>query len=191
MADLHSQQRKPWELDALTRLRRSGPLGMQAVDFIAQRNVRLGFAAQPTGAKWTLRGMLVGPPLIQISDKQQKSVETGRDAWSISLIAHEAWHYHQGLLTALSVYGELEAWQLQMKVLRGLEAPPTHPALNAIEHLSLNHDPETLREAVRLMKAYSPAYRIDLLPLNPLLYMAVAGWARALRSVGRKFTKRS
>jgi hypothetical protein len=107
--------------------------------------------------------------VIAINSKQAKAVEDGKDAWSISLIAHEAKHYEQGLFVALSVYGELEAWQLQMRVLRDLKAPPTHPALLAIEKLQLSHDPKVLREAARLMKEASPGYRIDLLPLNPIL----------------------
>jgi hypothetical protein len=113
--------------------------------------------------------MLVGPPEIVINSEQTKSTKEGKDAWSISLVAHEAKHYQQGLLVALSVYGELEAWQLQMRVLRDLGAPPKHHALLAIEKLKLSHDPEVLREAVRLMKEFAPGYQIDLLPLNPII----------------------
>jgi hypothetical protein len=162
--------RQAWELNVLSRLKKSGDIGRKAVDFIDGRNVKLSFAAQPTGAKWTVKGMLVGPPEIVISDKQTKSTKEGKDAWSISLIAHEAKHYQQGLLVALSVYGELEAWQLQMRVLRDLGAPPKHAALLAIEKLKLSHDPQVLREAARRMVEFAPGYRIDLLPLNPINY---------------------
>jgi len=74
------------------------------------------------------------------------------------------------MLVALSVYGELEAWQLQMRLLRDLGSPPKNQALKAIEKLKLSHDPKVLREAARLMKEYSPEYRVDLLPLNPITY---------------------
>ena len=114
--------------------------------------------------------MLLGPKEIQINAKQEASTKEARDAWSLSLIAHEARHYEQGLFTALSVYGELEAWQLQMKVLRELGVPPKNKELLAIEKLKWSHDPKVLREAARLMKQYDPNYRIDLLPLNPLSF---------------------
>jgi hypothetical protein len=113
--------------------------------------------------------MLIGPPEIVVNAKQAKGTKAGKDPWALSVIAHEAKHYQQGLFKALSVYGELEAWQLQMRVLRDLGAPPKHGALLAIEKLKLSHDPKVLREAVRLMKQFSPGYRIDMLPLNPII----------------------
>ena len=167
MANYRAQSRKAWELSALTKLKTSGKIGARAVQYIADNKVKLAFAKQTTGAKWTLQGMTIGPPIIEINSKQAQAVLSGADAWSISLIAHEAKHYEQGLLKALSVYGELEAWQLQMKVLRELGAPPTHAALLAIEKLKLSHDEKTLKQAARLMKKYDPGYQIDLLPLNP------------------------
>ena len=154
----------------LSTLSASGPSGRRTVNYIAAKNVKLSFAAQPTGARWTPRGMLIGPKEIQINPKQEASTKEARDAWSISLIAHEARHYEQGLFTALSVYGELEAWQLQMKVLRDLGVPPKNKQLLAIEKMKLSHDPKVLREAARLMKQYDPNYRINLLPLNPLFF---------------------
>ncbi len=170
MAELKSQQRQEWEFNVLTKLQKSGELGKRAVDFISGRKAKLSFGPQFTGAKWTLKGMLIGPPEIVINSAQAKTMKEGKDAWSISLIAHETRHYEQGLIVALSVYGELEAWQLQMRVLRDLGDPPTHHALLAIEKLKLSHDPQVLREAARLMKEFAPGYRIDLLPLNPVTY---------------------
>ena len=170
MDRLKSQKRQDWEIPVLSRLQKSGDLGKKAVDFVSKRNVKLSFGPQYTGAKWTIKGMVVGPPEIVINSNQSKVIKEGKDVWSISLIAHEAKHYEQGLIVALSVYGELEAWQLQMRVLRDLGDPPKHPALLAIEKLKLSHDPQVLREAVRLMKEFAPGYRIDLLPLNPITY---------------------
>ncbi len=175
MKEFKGQKREAWELEALAKLKKGGRVGARAVKFVAANKVKLGFAKQTTGAKWTVQGMLIGPRVIELSSKQAPGVRSGKDAWTISLIAHEAKHYEQGLTTALSVYGELEAWQLQMKVLRELGAPPTHPALLAIEKLKLSHDQVALKEAARLMKQYDPAYRIDLLPLNPVGLTTVMG----------------
>lgn len=163
-----TQNRQDWELNVLSKLSASGALGKRAASYVADNNVRLSFAAQPTGARWTLMGMILGPKEIQINPNTEAGTRTAKDTWSISLIAHEAKHYEQGLFTALSVYGELEAWQLQMKVLRGLGAPPTHKNLLAIEKLKWSHDPKVLKEAARLMKELDPNYRIELLPLNPI-----------------------
>ncbi len=163
------RRRESWELGILSRLRKSGSAGKQAVDFLTKRNGKISFGRQTTGAKWTLKGMLLGPPEIVINAAQVEGTKKGKDTWALSGIAHEAKHYQQGLFVALSVYGELEAWQLQLRVLRDLRAPPKHPSLKAIEKLRLGHDPNMLREAARLMKEFSPGYRIDLLPLNPIL----------------------
>lgn len=174
---MNTEKREAWEKEVLSRLEKGGAEGRRAVQYVASRKVKLAFGKQPTGAKWTLKGMLIGPPEIVINDRQTKSTQSGRDAWALSLIAHEAKHYQQGLFVALSVYGELEAWQLQMRVLRELGAPPTHPALLAIEKLKLSHDPAVLRQAARLMKEFSPGYRIDLLPLNPIFHFKTGGRA--------------
>lgn len=168
MKSLNGQNRQAWEIKVLSRLSASGPEGSKAVDYIAAKKVKLSFAAQPTGARWTPTGMTIGPKEIQINPQQEVATKEAKDAWSISLIAHEAKHYEQGLATALSVYGELEAWQLQMKVLRDLGSPPKSEAWSAIEKLKLSHDPKILQEAARLMKQVDPNYRINLLPLNPL-----------------------
>lgn len=175
MKEFKGQNRTGWEVNALTMLKNGGKTGARAVKYVTDKKVKLGFAKQTTGAKWTVQGMLIGPQVIELSEKQAAAVRTGKDPWTISLIAHEAKHYEQGLAKALSVYGELEAWQLQLKVLRELGAPPTHPALLAIEKLKLSHDEPVLKRAARLMKKYDPAYRIDLLPLNPLSLGSVMG----------------
>lgn len=161
-------RRETWELDLLSTLSKSGSHGKQAVDYLNKRGGRVSFAPQPTGAKWTLKGMMGGPPDVIVNDTHQSKAKSGKDTWTLSVIAHELKHYQQGLFTALSVYGELEAWQLQIRVLRDLGTPPKHAALQAIEKLKLSHDPKVLRDAARLMKEFSPTYRIDLLPLNPI-----------------------
>lgn len=175
---LRQQGRPDWEVAALTRLGHSGERGLHAVGFVSQRNAPIRFGRQPTGAKWTLWGMLFGPPLIVLNAARAELMRQGRDAWTLSAIAHEVKHYEQGFWVALSVYGELEAWQLQIQVLRDLGAPPRHAAYLAIEQLPLTHDPAVLHEAARLMREASPGYRSDLLPLNPLPYTLRSAWQR-------------
>lgn len=175
---LRQQGRADWEVSELTRLGHSGALGRHAADYIAARNARIRFRRQSTGAHWTLPGMLLNRPDIVLNAARADLMRQGRDAWTLSAITHEVKHYEQGFWVALSVYGELEAWQLQLQVLRDLGQVPRNQALLAIERLPLTHDPAVLRQAAQLMRQASPGYRSHLLPLNPLPYTLGQWWAR-------------
>jgi len=49
-----------------------------------------------------------------------------------------------------------------------LTGSPLKPLLQELLQLPLNYSRGGLMEAARLMKAYSPGYRIDLYPLYPI-----------------------
>ena len=86
-----------------------------------------------------------------------------------TLIIHEARHLQQGLVTALSVYGELDAWQLEFGIYYRIKGVYPHPAIAEIMTLPLGYDREVLSKAATLMQAYAgTGYRVDLLPLYPL-----------------------
>lgn len=75
----------------------------------------------------------------------------------------------QGLITALSVYGELDAWQLEFRVYHRIKGKYPHSAIAELMTLPLEYDRAALKNAVHLMQAYAgKGYRIDLLPLYPL-----------------------
>lgn len=91
------------------------------------------------------------------------------DALVQSILIHEIRHLQQGFFTALSVYGELDAWQLGFRVFKELTGLPYHPNLVELMSLPLGWDREVLRRAQVLMQVYaSRRYRSDLLPLYPL-----------------------
>ena len=96
------------------------------------------------------------------------------DPHALSLVIHEVRHLRQGPSIALSVYGELEAWQLQFGFLKSLTGhyhsdPQPNHMLGELVALALNWERPVLQQARRLMQAYAgKAYRIDLLPLYPL-----------------------
>jgi hypothetical protein len=70
---------------------------------------------------------------------------------------------------ALSIYGELDAWQLEFRVYRTLLGKELPGALNDLLALPLGWDRAVLREARRLMQVYAgKRYRADLLPLYPI-----------------------
>ena len=80
----------------------------------------------------------------------------------------------QGPWVALSVYGELEAWQLQFRFLKSVTGHyhvNTHheKVLGELMSLPLNWQRSVLENARSLMQAHAgKIYRVDLLPLYPL-----------------------
>jgi hypothetical protein len=96
------------------------------------------------------------------------------EPYPLGLILHEVKHMQQGFFTSLSVYGELEAWQLQFSFLNSLTGS-YHPDLHRndiireLMALPLNGNRGALRQSRQLMQAYAgKQYRVDLLPLYPL-----------------------
>ena len=86
-----------------------------------------------------------------------------------SVLIHEVCHLKQGFFTALSVFGELEAWQLGFRVYQQLTGEPYHPRLAELMSLPLGWERPVLRRAQHLMQCYAGKnYRADLLPLYPL-----------------------
>lgn len=146
----------------LNRLDETGPEGRAARDFLRARRVKVGLRPQPTGARWTLFGH------IELHPNQ-----VDNEAYALSLIVHEVRHLKQGLFGALSVRGELEAWQEQFAFLKSQTGQYTaSPRLNAIIEqlmtLSLDSRADLIR-ARELMREYAgPKYRINWLPLYPL-----------------------
>ena len=87
-------------LDAVTQL---GEEGRAAVEFLRARRIKIGFMqVRPNvGAFWTVFGNIRLNSLYY-------TYETPFDELRIkTLIIHEARHLQQGLITALSVYGEV------------------------------------------------------------------------------------
>lgn len=148
--------------DAVTQL---GEEGRLAVDFLRTRRTRIGFKqVRPSvGAFWTVFGN------IHLNTRYY-TYETPFDDLRIkTLIIHEARHLQQGLVTALSVYGELDAWQLEFGVYHRVKGGYPHAAIAELMTLPLRYDRIILKKAASLMQAYAgKGYRVDLLPLFPL-----------------------
>ena len=163
---------------AIHALGRSGPLGSEISAYIGERRLRLAFIRQRnSGARWfDWRRLRFGVFL------NAEYLAARPDAPFISaLIAHEVKHLQQGWAEALSVRGELVAWQVQYDVLSGLSAAPRDPRWGQIRKL----DPASrvdLRIARGLMKAVGgPGYHIELLPLWPACKEAPYCAGRLLR----------
>jgi hypothetical protein len=153
-----------WREQLLEAVAQLGEEGRAAVDFLRSRRTQIGFKrARPNvGAFWTPFGN------IRLNS-QYYTYDTPLDELRIkTLIIHEARHLQQGLFTALSVYGELDAWQLEFGIYHRIMKRYPHPAITALMDLPLNYDRTILKKAGSLMQAYAgKGYRVDLLPLYP------------------------
>ena len=146
----------------LDRLEATGPEGRAARDFLRARRVKVGLRPQPTGARWTLFGH------IELHPNQ-----VDNEAYALSLIVHEVRHLKQGILGALSVRGELEAWQEQFAYLKSLtekySSSPRHNAIiEQLMTLSLDSRADLIRARELMCEYAGPKYRINWLPLYPL-----------------------
>jgi hypothetical protein len=155
-----------WLAEAVQSLRDAGPEAVEALEYIARHRIRLGVRAQPTGARWTADGR------IELNPHLVKYAPTHPD--TLGLIIHEVRHLQQGPWTALSVYGELDAWQLQFRFLKSRPAQYNEDGTRSsvveqLVALPLDWDRQVLAHARALMRYYAgERYRIDLLPLYPL-----------------------
>lgn len=154
-----------WKENLFEAVTELGEEGRSAVEFLRTRGTRIGFRrVRPSiGAFWTIFGS------IHLNSRYY-AYETPFDDLRIkTLIIHEARHLQQGLVTALSVYGELDAWQLEFGIYHRIKGNYPHPAIGELMELPLGYDRAALQKAVSLMQAYAgTGYRADLLPLYPL-----------------------
>jgi len=159
-----------WVEDLLNAVAEVGEEGRLAVEFLRTRGTYIGFKhVRPNvGAFWTVFGNIR-------FNSHYYSYETSLDDLRIkTLVIHEVRHLQQGILTALSVYGELDAWQLEFGIYHRMKGNYPHPAIAELMTLPLKYDRDVLKKAVSLMQAYAGnGYRADLLPLYP--------WGRELK----------
>ena len=163
-----------WLGDLLVNLEQTGPQGAAAVGFLRKHRVGLSLHDQSAGARWVPRlaqGRLLGWG-IQLHPRY---ADGAADApYPLSLVVHETRHLEQGFFTALSVYGELDAWKTQFAFLRLFtgryhESSSQNDVIAELMSLPLGPDRAILRRSRQLMQIYAgKAYRIDLLPLFPL-----------------------
>jgi hypothetical protein len=153
-----------WINMLLDRVCEVGDEGVEAMRYIRTHKTKIGFKrVRPNvGAFWTIFGTIN-------LNSQYYSYQTPLDDLRLrTLIIHETRHLQQGVITALSVYGELDAWQLEFGIYHRIKGNYPHPAIAELMSLPLGHDREVLRKAVSLMQVYAgKGYRADLLPFYP------------------------
>lgn len=154
----------PWLDNLLARLDITGEAGKAVLRYLRERRVRIRVRKQHSGARWTLFGNIEMSPAY---------IEGMNDPYVLSLLVHEVHHLKQGWHLALSVQGELEAWQIQfayLKSLTGTYSPyPQHNAIiSELMTFSLSNREHLERCRVLMQQFAGKKYRIDLLPLFPL-----------------------
>lgn len=161
---LSKMTRAAWNQNLLLSLEQFGEEGRIAASFLRRRKTFIGFwkARKHVGAFWT--------PLrtIHLNTAHYSLQTDSADPRMLTLLIHEVKHLQQGLVTALSVYGELEAWQLQFRLYHQKTDAKMHPAIEKLLSLPLSWDREVLKQAVIFMQEFAgKGYRADLLPLYP------------------------
>src|SRR6185503_12344451 len=140
-----------WMENLLEAVALLGEEGRGAVKFLHIHKTKIGFKrVRPNiGAFWTIFGN------IRLNSHYY-TYDTPLDDLRIrTLIIHEVRHLQQGILTALSVYGELDAWQLEFGIYHRIKGRYPHPAIAELMTLPLERDRMVLKKAALLMQAYA------------------------------------
>ena len=142
-----------------------GEEGRAAIAYLKSQRTKINFKrTKPSiGAWWTIFRN------INLNTRYYSYENSLNNIRVYTLVIHETRHLQQGFFTALSVYGELDAWQLEWRIYYRMHGRYPHPAIEELMSLPLGWDRDVLRRSVHLMQAYATkGYRADLLPLYPL-----------------------
>ena len=157
--------RSIWIENVLVAMEDIGEEGREAVTYLRKHKTPIGFwkVRKNIGAFWTIFGT------VHLNTRHFTLETKHADPRVTTLLIHEVKHLQQGFVTALSVYGELEAWQLQFGLYHRITNMNMHKAIAEMMSLPLGWDRKVLQRARELMQEYAgKGYRADLLPLYPL-----------------------
>lgn len=158
-------EHRVWQDTLYKAVSELGEEGRASVEFLRARRTKVGFmeVRKNAGAFWTPLGN------IRLNSYYYSYETPFTDLKLLTLIIHEARHLMQGMVKALSVYGELEAWQLEFRIYHRIRGRYPHPAIAELMTLPLEFNRDVMKKAVALMQDYAgKGYRADLLPLYPL-----------------------
>jgi hypothetical protein len=157
-----------WYEQVMNNLANAGSAGQHAADYIKAHNVGIGFLSQKdSGALWLFGNIYL--------DSDVYSLQTSpSDPTMLASLAHEADRLERGPLEALSVRGELAGWKVHYDVYRSL-TNDISPGRDDVERGmwdeldGLGASRADLERAAELMVSISPGYKINWLPLYPIL----------------------
>jgi hypothetical protein len=154
-----------WLEKYLEKVAQSSEEGREAVEYVRSRNIKIGIkrARKSVGAWWTLTRKFF---LNSVYYTRESSLENPR---AVTLFVHEARHLQQVALKAISVYGELDAWQYEFRLYKKITGKELHPILEEVLALPLNYDRKNLRRVRKLMTKFAGIwYGAEILPLYPI-----------------------
>lgn len=154
-----------WLEKYFQKVAESSEEGAEAVRFVQEKRIRVGLrrARKSVGAFWALGKSFY---LNKAHYTMESALENPR-AWT--LFVHEARHLQQGILTAMSIYGELDAWQVEFRLLKKITGKTLRPELEELLTLPLSFDRHTLQQARQLMTKFAGFwYGAWILPLYPM-----------------------
>jgi hypothetical protein len=155
-----------WLEKYLEKIEKSSEEGRQAVEFVRSHKIKVALkrARKSVGAFWTLRGRFY---LNAVHYTKESTL--GDNPRAITIFIHEVRHLQQGPVTAISVYGELDAWQYEFRLLKKMSGRDLHPILEELLNLPLNFDRTNLRNARQLMHKFAGFwYCAWILPMYPI-----------------------
>jgi hypothetical protein len=161
-----------WLEQYFQKVTESSEEGAEAVRFVRASKIRVGMkrARKSVGAFWTLGKSFY---LNKAHYTMESALENPR---AITLFVHETRHLQQGTLTAMSIYGELDAWQVEFRLYKKLTGKTLRSELEELLALPLGFDRATLKRARQLMMKHAGFwYGAWILPLYPI-HKEMAFW---------------
>ncbi|MCX7680869.1 MAG: hypothetical protein N2508_02690 [Anaerolineae bacterium] len=166
-----------WQQAMLESLEQGGPVCQHAAQYIRERNVRIGFARQSTGARWTLSGK------IELNPRYYPPEAGPVNPYLLGAIVHEATHLEQGIALALTVWGEVGGWRADYRAVAELHAPIQNVHWQTVAATPEPPTDDDLRRARRAMLAMAGwRYLVWLLPLRPNWWTRLLAWMAGLFS---------
>ena len=158
-------QNPEWLEKYFEKVAASSEEGAEAVRFVRGSRIRVGMrrARRSVGAFWKFGKAFY---LNKAHYTMESALENPR---AMTLFVHEVRHMQQGVLTAMSVYGELDAWQVEFRLYKRLTGKTLKPELEELLVLPLSFDRSTLKRARQLMTKFAGVwYGAWILPLYPI-----------------------
>src|SRR6266540_5336185 len=123
-----------WREQLLDAVENCSSEGKEAVSYIRTHKTHIAIrrARKSVGAFWTFTRAAY---LNSVYYSRESSL-ANPGAWAI--LVHEVRHLQQGWLIALSIYGELDAWQYQFQLLKKLTGKQLVQSLEEILSIPLS-----------------------------------------------------
>ncbi len=170
-------ERSEWLEKYFEKVADSSEEGAAAVRFVRENQVRVGLkrARKSVGAFWWWGKAFY---LNKVHYTEESALENPR---AVTLFVHEVRHLEQGPLTAISILGELDAWQLEFRLYKKLTGRALTATLEELLSLPLSSDRMVLKRARELMTKHAGFwYGAWILPLYPI-HKEIAYWVTRKR----------